>query len=228
MLQWNSCRQKPDVLFSIQGLRKLVEADYVCICFVTKHHYTELPWFSFSLFYILLFSVHIVNVNAAKSSTVFITCPWTYIYIYIYIYIIVFKVQVVIWESFPTCYFHSASLSLTPFLFLPKHCVLNGRSWAFPSHVLKWFPLSGCQLVLLFTQLTFFYSIMVKRKKLWEHIFFYSCLEWRANYLWLWIQTCYLSRFDYSTFVVLFLTSYFIISNWWPIREWNKYFFFRS
>ena len=70
-----------------------------------------------------------------------------------------------------------------------------------------------------------FYSIMVKRKKLWEHIFFYSCLEWRANYLWLWIQTCYLSRFDYSTFVVLFLTSYFIISNWWPIREWNKYFF---
>ena len=130
MLQWNSCRQKPDVLSSIQGLRKLVEADYVCICFVTKHHYTELPWFSFSLFYILLFSVHIVNVNAAKSSKVFITCPWTYIYIYIYI--IVFKFQVVIWESFPTCYFHSASLSLTPFLFLPKHCVLNGRSWAFP------------------------------------------------------------------------------------------------
>ena len=75
MLQWNSCRQKPGVLSSIQGLRKLVEADYVCICFVTKHHYIELPWFSFSLFHILLFSVHIVNVNAAKSSTVFITCP---------------------------------------------------------------------------------------------------------------------------------------------------------
>ena len=71
-----------------------------------------------------------------------------------------------------------------------------------------------------------FYSIMVKRKKLWEHIFFYSCLEWRANYLWLWIQTCYLSRFDYSTFVVLFLTSYFIVSNWWPIRKWNKSYFF--
>ena len=70
MLQWNSCRQKPDVLSSIQGLRKLVEADYVCICFVTKHHQTELPWFSFSLFYILLFSVHIINVNAAKSGTV--------------------------------------------------------------------------------------------------------------------------------------------------------------
>ena len=72
----------------------------------------------------------------------------------------------------------------------------------------------------------FFYSIMVKRKKLWEHIFFYSCLEWRANYLWLWIQARYLSPFDYSTFVVLFLTSYFIFSNWWPIREWNKSYFF--
>ena len=74
----------------------------------------------------------------------------------------------------------------------------------------------------------FFHSIMVKRKKLWEHIFFYSCLEWRANYLWLWIQTCYLSRFDYSTFVVLFLTSYIIVSNWWPIREWNKSYFFSA
>ena len=38
--------------------------------FVTKHHYTALSWFSFSLFYILLFSVHIVNVNAVKSGTV--------------------------------------------------------------------------------------------------------------------------------------------------------------
>ena len=35
--------------------------------FGTKNHYTELPWFSFSSFYILLFSVHIVNVNTAKS-----------------------------------------------------------------------------------------------------------------------------------------------------------------
>ena len=32
--------------------------------------YTALPWFSFSLFYILLFSVHIINVKAAKSGTV--------------------------------------------------------------------------------------------------------------------------------------------------------------
>ena len=46
----DSCRQKPDVLSSIQGLRKLVKAYSVCICFVTKHHYTALPWFSFSLF----------------------------------------------------------------------------------------------------------------------------------------------------------------------------------
>ena len=27
---------------------KLVKADSVCICFVTKHNYTALPWFSFS------------------------------------------------------------------------------------------------------------------------------------------------------------------------------------
>ena len=45
-----------------------MKADAVCICFVTKHHYTALPLFPFSLFYILLFSVNIVNVNAAKSS----------------------------------------------------------------------------------------------------------------------------------------------------------------
>ena len=65
MLQCNSCRQKPDVLFIIQGLRKLVKADSVTFFFVKKHHYTALPSFSFSLFYILLFSVH-----AAKSGTV--------------------------------------------------------------------------------------------------------------------------------------------------------------
>ena len=34
-----------------------------------KNQYTALPWFSFSSFYILLFSVHIVNVNTAKSGT---------------------------------------------------------------------------------------------------------------------------------------------------------------
>ena len=50
MLQWNSCRQKPDVLSNTQVLRKLVKADLVCIfffwfCFwfffVTKHHYVH-------------------------------------------------------------------------------------------------------------------------------------------------------------------------------------------
>ena len=63
-------RQKPDVLSSIQGLKKPVKADSVCICFVTKYHFTSLPWFSFCLFYILLFCVHIVNVNAAKNGRV--------------------------------------------------------------------------------------------------------------------------------------------------------------
>ena len=60
---------------------------------------------------------------------------------------------------------------------------------------------------------------------MWEHIYFYSCLEWRANYLWLWIQTYDPSRFDYSTFVMLFLTSYFVVSKWWPISESNKSYF---
>ena len=74
MVQWNSCSQKPDVMSSIQGLRKLVKADSLSLFFffwlqnITM--YTALPWFSFSLFYILLFSVHIINVNAAKSGTV--------------------------------------------------------------------------------------------------------------------------------------------------------------
>ena len=70
-----------------------MKADSVCICFVTKHHYTTLPWFSFSLFYILLFSVHIVNVNAAESSTVLDNSSvkiHTYIYMYIYLFIYLF------------------------------------------------------------------------------------------------------------------------------------------
>ena len=70
-------RMLPDVLSSIQGLRKLVRADSVCICFVTKHHFTAFPWFSFSLFQILLFSVLVVNVSAAQF--------WN-IYIYIYFF----------------------------------------------------------------------------------------------------------------------------------------------
>ena len=63
---------------------------------------------------------------------------------------------------------------------------------------------------------------------MWEHIYFYSCLEWRANYLWLWIQTRDPSRFDYSTFVNLVLTSYFVVSKWWPISESNKYILFSA
>ena len=59
-----------------------------------------------------------------------------------------------------------------------------------------------------------------------KNIFFCSCLEWRANYLWLWIQTSDPSRFDFSAFVILFLSSYFEVSKWWPIPEWNKSYFF--
>ena len=46
-----------------QGLRKLVKTDSVCICFVTKHHYSALLWFecwfSFSLF-LYFFKVEVV------------------------------------------------------------------------------------------------------------------------------------------------------------------------
>ena len=55
--------------------------------------------------------------------------------------------------------------------------------------------------------------------------FFYSCLEWHANYLWLWILTCDPPRFDYLTIIILFLSSYFIVSKWWPLSEGNKHFF---
>ena len=59
-----------------------------------------------------------------------------------------------------------------------------------------------------------------------KNIFFCSCLDWRTNYLWLWIQTSDPSRFDFSAFVILFLSSYFVVSKWWPIPEWNKSYFF--
>ena len=55
--------EQPDVLSIIQGLRKLVKTDSVCICFVTKHHYSALLWFecwfSFSLF-LYIFKVEVV------------------------------------------------------------------------------------------------------------------------------------------------------------------------
>ena len=133
MLQWNSCRQKPDVLSNTQVLRKLVKADSVCIffwlCFwffllqnITM--YTALAWFSFSLFYILLFSVHIVDVNAAKSGSVLDNLR---VNIYVYAYIHMFQVQVVIWETLCACYFRSTSLSLTRFLFSTK--ALRFKRW---------------------------------------------------------------------------------------------------
>ena len=66
------------------------------------------------------------------------------------------------------------------------------------------------------------------RGKNYGNIFFCSCLKWRAKYLWLRIQTCDPSRFDYSTFVILLLTSYFIASKWWPISERNNLMFFSA
>ena len=64
-----------------------------------KHLYTALSWFSFSSLEILLFSVHIINVSAAKSGTVLDNLSMN-IYIYIFFFLfsifylfIFFKVQ---------------------------------------------------------------------------------------------------------------------------------------
>ena len=91
-----------------------MKADPVCICFVTEHHYTCST--SFSLFYTLLFSVHIVNVNAAKSSTVLDNLSVN-IYRYLYTHIYFFKLKVAILETLRVCYFRGTSLSRTRFLF---------------------------------------------------------------------------------------------------------------
>ena len=48
-----------------------------------KHHYTALSWFLFSSLEILLFSVHIIKVSAAKSGTVLNNLSMN-IYIYIF------------------------------------------------------------------------------------------------------------------------------------------------
>ena len=47
MLQRNSCRQKPDVLSSIQRQGKLVKADSVCIFLVQKITIQRFPVFGF-------------------------------------------------------------------------------------------------------------------------------------------------------------------------------------
>ena len=90
--------------------------------------------FSFSLFYILLFSVHLVNINAAKSGTVFYNLSMNKL------------VQVVIWETLRACYFRRTNSSLSWFLFLPKHCLLNSGGEVVPWRALM-FPclrLSAC------------------------------------------------------------------------------------
>ena len=96
-----------------------------CFFFVTKHHYVHSACLVFVfLFYILLFSVHIVDVNAAKSGSVLDNLR---VNIYVYAYIHMFQVQVVIWETLRACYFRSTSLSLTRFLFSTK--ALRFKRW---------------------------------------------------------------------------------------------------
>ena len=48
-----------------------MKADFdLCTCFVTKHHCTALPWFSFFFFLNPVVFCSYCNVNTARSSTV--------------------------------------------------------------------------------------------------------------------------------------------------------------
>ena len=76
---------------------------------------------------------------------------------------------------------------------------------------------------------TFFLSIGLdngqEEKNMGTFIFFtavWNGTQITCDYL----QTYDPTRCDYSTFRILFLTSYFIVSKWWLIAEWNKSCFF--
>ena len=110
---------------------------------------------------------------------------------------------------------------------LKSRLLKNRRAWGHSDiHRTK----SKVKYFLAWTKKHFFLSIGLdngqEEKNMGTFIFFYSCLEWRTDYLWLQIQTCDPTRCDYSTFSILFLTSYFIVSKWWLIAEWNKSCFF--
>ena len=74
MLPWNSCRQKLDVLSSIQGLRKLVKADSVCICLLQNIITQRFPGFRFLCFtsccfpsIFVIYRYHVYKVYAMKN-----------------------------------------------------------------------------------------------------------------------------------------------------------------
>ena len=65
-----------------------------------KHLYTALSWFSFSSLEILLFSVYIINVSAAKSGTVLDNLSMNiYIYIYIFFFFIFYFLFIYFFKS---------------------------------------------------------------------------------------------------------------------------------
>ena len=63
---------------------------------------------------ILVFSVHTVNVNAAKSGKVLNKFC---VNVYIYVFFFSFKVQVVVWETLRACYFRCTIVPLNRFVF---------------------------------------------------------------------------------------------------------------
>ena len=66
---------------------------------------------------------------------------------------------------------------------------------------------------------------MVKRKKIWEHISFLQLFGMAYKSPVALNKDMRSVAFRYSTFIILSLTSYFIVSKWWPITEWNISFF---
>ena len=67
---------------------------------------------------------------------------------------------------------------------------------------------------------------MVKRKKLWEHIFFLQ-LFGMACKLHVALNTD-LRSVAFRLFNPRYFVShpYFVVFKWWPMTEWNKFFFF--
>ena len=55
MFQWNSCKKKPDVLTSIQGLRKLVKADHLHLFCDKKALHSASLVFVFFVLHLVLF-----------------------------------------------------------------------------------------------------------------------------------------------------------------------------
>ena len=64
---------------------------------------------------------------------------------------------------------------------------------------------------------------MVERKKLLDYVFFLQLFGMACK-----LPVALNTGMRSLAFRLLFLTSYFIVSKWWPISEWNKSYFFAA